>query len=65
MNDLPGGKQQVLTMPKVEHGVRLSDWHTPNGTAVVRTAVAVSYALGGHMLVTGRGTAGGCQIMIM
>ena len=41
-------KQQVLTMPK---GLRLKDWHTPQATTLVRAAIAVSYALGGHMLV--------------
>jgi hypothetical protein len=46
--DVPGGKLQVLTMPK---GLELKEWLTPQGTAIVRAVIAVSYALGGHIMV--------------
>lgn len=46
--DVPQGKYQVVTMPK---GLTLQAWYTPEATVLIRTAIAVSYALGGHMLV--------------
>ena len=46
--DVPAGKQQVLTMPK---GLELKEWLTLQGAAIVRATIAVSYALGGHILV--------------
>lgn len=45
--DLPRGKHQVMTMPK---GLNLKAWYTMEATALIRAAIAVSYALGGHML---------------
>jgi hypothetical protein len=46
--DLPSGKQQIMTMPK---GLQLEAWSTEQATQLIRAAIAVSYALGGHMLV--------------
>ena len=48
ISGVPAGKRQVLTMPK---SANASYWYSAEGATAIRSAIAMSYALGSNMFV--------------